>query len=97
MLMTTSEHVTRHQMSTLGGNPEPAQRQRLILCDPSPVQQDLPEQRLGIDNPFTGRHQNRLGSTRRAFIEHGLEAFTVEHFLAAQLKTHTSTQRRNRL
>ncbi|MNN55789.1 hypothetical protein D3C81_1706810 [compost metagenome] len=97
MLMTTPEHVARHQMSTPGGDVKPAHGQRLILGDPLPVQQNLPEQRLGIEEVFAGSHQNGLGSTGRAFFEHGFERIAVEDFLATQLKTHTSTQRRNRL
>ena len=97
MLMTTTEHVARHQMPAPGGDLEPAHGQRLILRDALPVQQNLPEQGLGIEHVFAGGHQNRLGRTGRAFIEHGFERIAVEDFLAAQLKTHTSTQRRNRL
>ena len=64
---------------------------------PLPVQQDLPEQGLSIEYAFAGSDQNRLGCARRAFLQHGLERITVEDFLAAQLITHTSTQRRNKL
>ncbi|MNF84262.1 hypothetical protein D3C84_666140 [compost metagenome] len=83
MLMTTAEHVTRHHMPTTRSDVEPTHRQRLILSDALPVQQNLPEQRLGIEDVFASRDQNRLGCTRRAFVEHGFEPLTVEHFLAA--------------
>ncbi|MNY50656.1 hypothetical protein D3C86_1861750 [compost metagenome] len=97
MLMTTAEHVARHQMPAPGGDVEPAQGQRLILSDALPVQQNLPEQRLGIEDVFASGHQNGLGGTGRAFFEHGFKRIAVEDFLTTQLKTHTSTQRRNRL
>ncbi|MNI91117.1 hypothetical protein D3C73_1487340 [compost metagenome] len=97
MLMTAAEHVARHHMPAPRGDVKPAHGQRLILGDALPVQQNLPKQRLGIEDIFAGGHQNGLGRTGRAFFEHGLERIAVEDFLTAQLKTHTSTQRRNRL
>ena len=97
MFMAPSEHIARHQVPALGGDLEPTHSQRLILLDALSIQQNLPEQRLSIEYTFAGGDQNRLRSARRAFLEHGFETITVEHFLTAQLITHTSTQRRNRL
>jgi len=97
MLMTTAQHVARHPVPLPGGDGEPAQCQRLILSNATAIEQDLPEQRLRFNNALAGGEQNRLRRTRRTFFEHGAELRNVEHFLAPQLKTHTSTQRRSRL
>jgi hypothetical protein len=97
MLMTTPEHVARHQMPATGGNSEPAQRQWLILGDALAIQQDLPKQRLRFNLALARREQNRLRSAGGTFGEHGAQLSTVEDFLAAQLETHTSTQRRSKL
>jgi hypothetical protein len=71
MLMTPTEHVVRHQMTSPGSDAKPAQRQRLILRDTPAIQKNLPEQGLGIEYTFAGGDQNRLRSARRAFLEHG--------------------------
>ena len=68
MFMTTTEHVARHQVAALSSNLEPAQRQRLILRNALPVQQDLSEQRLSFEYVFTGGDQNRLGCACGAFL-----------------------------
>ncbi|MNE98041.1 hypothetical protein D3C80_1964980 [compost metagenome] len=54
MFMATAKHVARHQVPLSGGNVEPTQCQRLILGDALPVQQDLPEQGLGLEFAFPG-------------------------------------------
>ena len=97
MLMTTTQHVARHQMPLPGSDTKPAQCQGLILSDATAIEEDLPEQRLRFNNALAGREQNRLRRTGRAFFKHGVELGAVEYFFAPQLKTHTSTQRRNRL
>ena len=97
MFVATAEHVACHQMPLPGGNAEPAQRQGLILRDTLTIEQDLPKQRLRLDNSLARRQQNRLRRTTRALFKHGAELFAVEDFLTAQMKTHTSTQRRSKL
>ena len=97
MLMTTAEHVARHQMPLPGSDAEPTQRQRLIPGDAPAVEQDLPEQRLRFHHALACREQNCLRGTGRTFFEHGAELRAVEHFFAPQQVAHTSTQRRSRL
>ncbi len=97
MFVAPAEHVARHQMPSSGGDAEPAQCQGLILRDTLTIEQDLPKQRLRFDHPLARRQQNRLRRTTRALFKHGAELFAVEDFLTAQMKTHTSTQRRSKL
>jgi hypothetical protein len=83
MLMTTPEHVARHQMPATGGNSEPAQRQWLILRDALPVEENLPKQRLRFNLALARREQNRLRSAGRAFFKHCRQPGRIEDFLSA--------------
>ncbi|MCY1173761.1 hypothetical protein D9M73_139360 [compost metagenome] len=65
------------------GDAKPAHGQRLVLRDSLAVEQNLPGQGLGLDFTFTCGDQDGLGGAGRTFVEHGAQAFAVEHFLSA--------------
>ena len=82
MFPTTPEHVARHQVALLRRDAEPTHGQRLILGDALAVEQNLPEQGLGLEFTFAGGDQDGLGRAGRTFVEHGAQALGVEAFLA---------------
>ncbi len=92
VFQATPEHIARHQLPALCRNAKPPQRQRLIAFDTAPVQQNLPQQRLGIHHPFLRRDQDRLGGAHRGVIKHALQLLDREHLLATQQKAHIKPQ-----
>ena len=83
MLPTATEPVARHQVTRVGCDLEPAPGQHRVTFDALPVEQNLPQQRLAIDDALLGCQQDRLSRPRRIFSQHGAELFAIEQFLAA--------------
>ncbi|MNE51802.1 hypothetical protein D3C80_1464480 [compost metagenome] len=99
MLQAPSEHVVGHSAVSVAGNCKPGTRQRRVLLDTTPIQQDLPEQQLCFDNPLPRCGKNTLGGLARTCFEHCAQLIGIQNLFTTQIETHrqTSTQRRSRL